>query len=147
MFTFKTHLKKLKIQLFEFNQKHKIMIFLTKLKQNLKFKILNIDNVSKSRKNILTLIIMQKKTMKRNQREKNVIDADHHNENNKNFKNNFKFKKNKSNNKFDRHNDGATTRDNNKFNDFHNNSKLFKKSKNKIDDRKFNYFICEKSKH
>ena len=66
MLAFKTHLKKLKIQLSEFNQKHKIMIFLTKLKQNLKFKIFNIDNVSKSRKNILTLTIMQKKMIKRN---------------------------------------------------------------------------------
>ena len=77
MFAFKAHLKKLKIQLFEFNQEHKIMIFLTKLKQNLKSKILNINNVSKSRKNILTLTIMQKKTIKCNQREKNAIDADH----------------------------------------------------------------------
>ena len=53
------------------------MIFLTKLKQNLKFKILNINNVSKSRKNILTLTIMQKKIMKHNQREKNTTDADY----------------------------------------------------------------------
>ena len=66
MLMFKTHLKKLKAQLFKFNQEHKIMIFLTKLKQNLKFKILNIDNVSRLRKNILTLTIIQKKTMKRN---------------------------------------------------------------------------------
>ena len=61
MLAFKAHLEKLKTQLFKFNQKHKIMIFLTKLKQNLKSKILNIDNVLKSRKNILTLTIMQKK--------------------------------------------------------------------------------------
>ena len=66
MLAFKTHLKKLKTQLFEFNQKHKIMIFLTKLKQNLKLKILSINNISKSRKNILTLTIMQKKIMKCN---------------------------------------------------------------------------------
>ena len=123
------------------------MIFLTKLKQNLKFKILNINNILRSRKNILTLTIMQKKTIKRNQREKNVIDINYYNENNKNFKNNFKFIKNKLNNKFDCYNDDATTRDNDKFNDFHNNLKSFKKLKNKIDDRKFNYFICEKSKH
>ena len=77
MFAFKTHLKKLKTQLFKFNQKHKIMIFLTKLKQNLKFKILSIDNVSKSRKNILTLIIMQKKTIKCNQRDNDAIDVNH----------------------------------------------------------------------
>ena len=58
MLAFKTHKKKLKIQLFKFNQKYKILIFLTKLKQNLKFKILNINNISRLRKNILTLIIM-----------------------------------------------------------------------------------------
>ena len=77
MLAFKTHLKKLKTQLFKFSQKHKIMIFLTKLKQNLKFMILNIDNVLKSRKNILTLTITQKKTMKHNQREKDAINVDY----------------------------------------------------------------------
>ena len=85
--------------------------------------------------------------IKRNQRDENAVDVDHQNENHKNFKNNFKFKKNKLNNKFERHNDDATTRDNDKFNDFRDNSKLFKKSKNEIDDKKFNCFICEKSKH
>ena len=123
------------------------MIFLTKLKQNLKFKILSIDNVSRSRKNILTLTIMQKKTMKRNQREKDVININHHNEDNKNFKNNFKFEKNKLNNKFDCYNDDAATRDDDKFNDFHDNLKSFKKLKNEIDDKRFNCFICEKSRH
>ena len=123
------------------------MIFLTKLKQNLKFKILSINNISRSRKNILTLIIMQKKTIKRNQRKEDVINVDHYNKNNKNFKNNFKFEKNKLNNKFNRHNDDAITRNNDKFNDFRDNSKSFKKSKNEINDRKFNCFICEKSKH
>ena len=147
MLAFKTHLKKLKTQLFKFNQKHKIMIFLTKLKQNLKFKILNIDSVSKSRKNILTLTIMQKKTIKRNQRDEDAIDVNHQNENYKNFKNNFKFEKNKLNNKFKHHNDDAATRDDDKFNNFRDNSKLFKKSKNEIDDKRFNCFIYEKSKH
>ena len=89
MLAFKAHLKKLKIQLLEFNQKHKIMIFLTKLKQNLKLKILSIDNVLRSRKNILTLTIMQKKMMKRNQRDENAIDVDHQNENHKDFKDNL----------------------------------------------------------
>ena len=56
-------------------------------------------------------------------------------------------KKNKSNNKFERHNDDAATRDDDKFDDFHDNSKSFKKLKNEIDDRKFNCFICEKSRH
>ena len=76
-----------------------------------------------------------------------MININHHNKNNKNFKNNFKFKKNKSNNKFYCYNDDATTCNNDKFNDFHDNSKSFKKSKDEIDDRKFNCFICEKSKH
>ena len=53
------------------------MIFLTKLKQNLKLKILNIDNILKSRKNILTLIIMQKKMIKRNQRDESAININH----------------------------------------------------------------------
>ena len=56
-------------------------------------------------------------------------------------------KKNKLNNKFERHNDDATTRDDDKSDDFYDNSKLFKKLKNEINDKKFNYFICEKSKH
>ena len=77
MLAFKTHLKKLKIQLFEFNQKYKIMIFLAKLKQNLKFKILNIDSVSHLRKNLLTLIIMQKRTMKRDQYKADVVNVNH----------------------------------------------------------------------
>ena len=85
--------------------------------------------------------------MKHNQRVKNATDADHQNENYKNFKNNFKLRKNKLNNKVKRHNDDATTRDNDKFNDFRDNSKSFKKLKNEIDDRKFNCFICEKPKH
>ena len=123
------------------------MIFLTKLKQNLKSKILNIDSVSRSRKNILTLTIMQKKTIKCNQRGEDAIDVDHQNEDHKNFKNNFKFRKNKSNNKFERHNDDAITHDDDKFDDFRDNSKSFKKSKNEIDDKRFNCFICEKPRH
>ena len=147
MLAFKAHLKKLKVQLFEFNQKHKIMIFLMKLKQDLKSKILSIDSVSRSRKNILALTIMQKKTMKRNQRDKGATDADHQNESHKGFKSNFKFEKNKSDNKFERHNGGATARDNGKFGDFRDNSKSFKKLKDEIDDKEFNCFICGKSKH
>ena len=85
--------------------------------------------------------------MKRNQRDENATDVDHQNENYKNFKNNFKFEKNKSNNKFECYNDDATTRNDDKFNDFHDNSKSFKKLKNEIDDKKFNCFICEKSRH
>ena len=76
-----------------------------------------------------------------------MTDVNHYNKNNKNFKNNFKFKRNKSNNKFDCHNNDATTHDNDKFNDFYNNLKSFKKSKNEINDKKFNCFIYKKSKH
>ena len=56
-------------------------------------------------------------------------------------------KKIKLNNKFERYNDDATTRDDDKFNDFRDNSRSFKKSKNKINDRIFNCFIYEKSKY
>ena len=101
MFAFKTHLKKLKTQLFKFNQKHKIIIFLAKLKQNLKFKILNIDNVSHSRKNLLTLIIMQKKIIKRDQREADAVNVNHQSENNKSFNENHKSDEKKLKNKFD----------------------------------------------
>ena len=85
--------------------------------------------------------------MKRNQRDKNTIDIDYQNESHKSFKSNFKFGKNKLNNKFKRFNDDAATRDNDKFNNFYNNSNTFKKSKNKIYNRKFNCFIYEKSRH
>ena len=85
--------------------------------------------------------------MKRNQRDEGAIDVDHQNENHKDFKNNFKFGKNKLNNKFECHNGDAATRDDDKFDDCRDNSKSFKKSKNEIDDRKFNCFICEKSRH
>ena len=85
--------------------------------------------------------------MKRNQRDEGAIDVNHQNKNYKNFKNNFKFEKNKSNNKFECHNGDAATRDDDKFNNFHNNLKSFKKSKNEIDDKKFNCFICGKLKH
>ena len=123
------------------------MIFLTKLKQNLKLKFLNIDNILKAQKNILTLTIMQEKMIKYNLRDKDATKVNHQNENHKNFKNNFKFERNKSNSKFKCYNDNVTTRDDDKFNDFRNNLKSFKKLKNKIDDKKFNYFIYEKSKY
>ena len=85
--------------------------------------------------------------MKRNQRDEDAVDVDHQNEDHKNFKNNFKFEENKSDNKFERHNDGATARGDDKFDDFRDNLKLFKKSKNEIDDKRFNCFICGKPKH
>ena len=147
MLAFKTHLKKLKTQLFEFNQKYKIMIFLAKLKQNLKFKILNIDSVSHLRKNLLTLIIMQKKIMKRDQRKADVVNVNHQFKNNKNFNENHKSNENKSENKFDRNADAELARTDDKFNNSRDNSKSFKKSKNEIEDKRFNCFICEKSRH
>ena len=85
--------------------------------------------------------------IKCNQRDEDAIDVYHQNKDYKNFKNNFKFRKNKLNNKLKRHNGDAITRDNKKFNNFHNNLKSFKKSKNEINDKKFNCFICEKLKH
>ena len=123
------------------------MIFFAKLKQNLKFKILSIDSVSHSRKNLLTLIIMQKKIMKRDQRKADAVNVNHQFENNKNFNENHKSDENKSENKFDRNADAKSTRIDNKFNDFRDNSKSFKKSKNEIENKEFNCFICEKSKH
>jgi len=46
-------------------EKHRIYIFLIKLKLNLKVKILNIDNVLDIRNKLLAIIIMQKQTLNR----------------------------------------------------------------------------------
>ncbi len=46
-------------------KKHKIYIFLIKLKSNLKVKILDIDNVSNICDELLAIIIMQKQTLNR----------------------------------------------------------------------------------
>ena len=59
------YLKKLKDHLFEFAKNYRAHIFLIKLKSKLKNKILNTDDVSKIREEILAMIIMQKKTLKR----------------------------------------------------------------------------------
>ena len=74
---------------------------MTKLKQNLKFKILNIDSVSHLKENLLILIIMQKKIMKRNQRKADAVNVNHQFKNNKNFNKNHKSNESKSENKFD----------------------------------------------
>ena len=63
------------------------------------------------------------------------------------FNKNYKSDKNKLKNKLDRNVDAESTRIDDKFNDFRNNSKSFKKSKNEIEDKRFNFFIYEKSKH
>ena len=123
------------------------MIFLAKLKQNLKFKILSIDNVSHLRENFLTLIIMQKKIIKRDQRKTDAVNVNHQFESNKDFNENHKSDESKSKNKFDRNANAESARIDDKFNNFRDNSKSFKKSKNEIEDKKFNCFICEKSKH
>jgi len=46
-------------------EKHKIYIFLIKLKSNLKVKILDINNVLNIRDKFLAIIIMQKQTLNR----------------------------------------------------------------------------------
>jgi len=46
-------------------EKHRVYIFLIKLKSNLKVKILNIDNVLNIRDELLVIIIMQKQTLNR----------------------------------------------------------------------------------
>jgi len=46
-------------------KKHKIYIFLIKLKSNLKVKILSINSVSNIRDELLAIIIMQKQTLNR----------------------------------------------------------------------------------
>ena len=61
---FKIYLKNLKSHLLEFEKIHKAFIFFVKLRFELKQKILNIDNVSNIRKNILGVVIMQKKNLK-----------------------------------------------------------------------------------
>ena len=62
---FKIYLKKLEDHLFEFAKNHRAHIFLVKLKSKLKNKILSTSDVSKTREEILAMIIMQKKTLKR----------------------------------------------------------------------------------
>ena len=59
-------------------EKKSSQFFLCKLKNDLKNKILNIDNVSHTRKKILTQIIMQKTTMKRaRENDENHFNDDH----------------------------------------------------------------------
>ena len=62
---FKIYLKKFEDHLFEFAKSHRAHIFLVKFKSKLKNNILSTDDVSKIRDEILTIIIMQKKTLKR----------------------------------------------------------------------------------
>ena len=90
---------------------------------------------------------MQKKIIKRDQHKANAVNVNHQFENNEKFNENHKFDESKSENKFNRNADAKLSRINNKFNNFRNNSRSFKKSKNEIENRKFNYFIYEKSKH
>ena len=85
--------------------------------------------------------------MKRDQCKADVVNVNHQFESNKNFNENHKFDKNKSENKFDRNADAESARTDDKFNDFRDNSRSFKKLKNEIENKEFNCFICEKSRH
>ncbi len=58
-------MNKLEIYLLSLLKKHRIYIFLIKLKSNLKVKILNIDNVLNIRDKLLAIIIMQKQRLNR----------------------------------------------------------------------------------
>ena len=85
--------------------------------------------------------------MKRDQRKADAVNVNHQSKNNKSFNENYKFDKKKLKNKSDRNADAKSARTDDKFNDFSDNSKSFKKLKNEIENKKFNCFICEKSKH
>ena len=88
----------MKSHLLEFEKIHKAFIFFVKFRFELKQKILNIDNVSNIRKNILNVVIMQKKNLKR-QRENDDISNFNQNRNDEKFKNfeNDKFSQNNQN--------------------------------------------------
>ena len=95
---FKIYLKNLKNHLLEFEKIHKTFIFFVKFRFEFKQKILNIDNVSNTRKNILSVVIMQKKNLKR-QRENNDNSNFNQNRNDEKFKNfeSDKFQQNNQN--------------------------------------------------
>ena len=105
IFIFKTYLKNTKTHLFSFTKKHRVNFFLCKLKNDLKNKILNIENVSYTREKILTQIIMQKTTMKRaRENDENHFNDDHFDKKNqhniksfKSFENKIQFSFHKSN--------------------------------------------------
>jgi len=58
-------LNKLETYLLLLLKKHRIYIYLTKLKSNLKVKILDIDNVSNICDKLLTITIIQEQTLNR----------------------------------------------------------------------------------
>jgi len=62
---FKKYLDELKTYLSSLLEKHRIYIFLIKLKLNLKVKILDINIVLNIRNELLTIIIMQEQTLNR----------------------------------------------------------------------------------
>ena len=82
----------MKSHLLEFEKIHKTFIFFVKLRHEFKQKIFDIENVSNTRKNILKVVIMQKKNLKR---QRNDDDDDE----NSNFNQNRKSK-NSKNDKF-----------------------------------------------
>ena len=95
---FKIYLKDLKTHLFELKKIYKTFIFFVKFRFEFKQKILSIDNVSNIRKNILNIVIMQKKNLKR-QRENDDNSNFNQNRNDEKFKNfeSDKFQQNNQN--------------------------------------------------
>ena len=85
---FKTYLKNLKNYLFDFFENQKTFYFLIKLRSKFKQKIFDTNNVLKTRENILNIVIMQKKNLKRT-RENN--DNNNLNSNNNSNRNQLKF--------------------------------------------------------
>ena len=65
MIVFKIYLKKFKNYLSKFSKHYWINIFLIKLMFKLKNKFFNTNNVSNNKEEILIMIIMQKKMLKR----------------------------------------------------------------------------------
>jgi len=65
MTIFKKYLDELKIYLLSLLKKHRIYMFLVKLKSNLKIKILDIDSLLSICDELLAMIIMQEQTLNR----------------------------------------------------------------------------------
>jgi len=68
MIVFKKYLNELETHLSSLSKKHRIYMFLIKLKSNLKVKILDTSSLSNIRDELLTMIIMQEQTLNRTHR-------------------------------------------------------------------------------
>ena len=146
---FKIYLKKLKFQLKFFEKTHRAFIFLIKLKFNLKKKILDIDQISKTRESMLKVIVMQKKNLKRAREndDNNSNSNFNQNQNSIKFK---KFKNNKfqqqqqfrqNNNQFDRKRQKKKQTFNKRFRDVFNANVTF------VDMSKIQCYDCDKYEH